>query len=260
MLEAKEAGLIAPFEIRAVAFLDVLGFKELINAAETTANGMAELRSLINEVDAHVSFDNQGLDKLVPVKVHPDYIFVFDSIIISVPIYHQGYDGLAIVALKSVQIAQKLLDLGFIVRGGLSVGPVMHEKKNIFGNGYIGAYLAQEKVAKHPRTIMTDKAKAHFQKAVHLSSPLHQLDLWVKYENELILDTFHPSYLPKERGTIENSFKHYKKVIYDKLLTLPLGEESRSKWEWMAGFFNSALKRHQINHVTGLAFDTLPIP
>jgi hypothetical protein len=69
----------------------------------------------------------------------------------------------------------------------------------------------------------------------------------------------HPAYLRGNNAglSFEFSFCQYRAHISHNLGTLSLGSDARSKWEWMAGFFNDALKRHQIS---GKPFNTIPIP
>jgi hypothetical protein len=81
-------------------------------------------------------FNNETLDAAVPDAVKPKYLFISDSIIYSVPLTcpKQGgssYDGLSIVVAKTIEISHKLMLMGYLVRGGISVGPVWHTARNI---------------------------------------------------------------------------------------------------------------------------------
>jgi hypothetical protein len=110
------------FEQPAVGFLDILGFKQLIEEAEASASGFERLAGLKAVLDARVRFDNDGIAQTVPEELKPRYIFISDSIILSAPLLH-GHkhlaDGLAIVVVKAIQIAQKVIELGHLVRGGI---------------------------------------------------------------------------------------------------------------------------------------------
>jgi hypothetical protein len=154
------------FQPHAVAFLDVLGFKELIYQAEKDASKRFPFFNIFTMLDSHARFDNDKIDKSVPEGIKPFYIFISDSIIISVPLQHPkasggNYDGLSIVVAKSIQIAHKALQSGFILRGGISVGPVWQLEKNIYGSGYIEAYLTETK-AKDPKLLLSGDAKKHW--------------------------------------------------------------------------------------------------
>ncbi|MFB4203657.1 hypothetical protein KBTX_02668 [wastewater metagenome] len=112
------------FEKRAVAFVDVLGFKALVNAADANNNRapLAELITLLSE--AIPSFD-ATVDKSVPVSQIPRHMYVSDCIILSAPITdpaYKHYNGLSIVVMRVIQLSHLLLRAGYLIRGGISVG------------------------------------------------------------------------------------------------------------------------------------------
>jgi hypothetical protein len=63
---------IHPFEERAVAFLDVLGFSALIKDAELQPPRRDELFQIITILDGHVKFDNKSVSVEVPDEVKPN--------------------------------------------------------------------------------------------------------------------------------------------------------------------------------------------
>jgi hypothetical protein len=241
------------FSERAVAFLDVLGFRRLIEEAESSAAGFFKLVGLKHVLESHVRFNNETLAPTVPPEVHPKYIFISDSIIISVPLHHGNFDGLDIVVLKCIEVAQKLLESGYLLRGGISVGKVWHEESNIFGSGYIDAYQT-EQAAKHPRIMLSQTAAAMWRTPGR-SAP----DLCLSDGRVEVVDVIHPYYLRGNQIGIpfEDFFLQLRAHIFQNLVTLALGSEARAKWEWMAGFYNSALQRHSIGTKP---FEVLPIP
>jgi hypothetical protein len=231
------------FSDRAVAFLDVLGFKRLIDDAETSPAGLNRLINLKTVLESHVRFDNQTIAENVPEMVHPKYIFISDSIIISAPLQHAGYDGLSIVAVKCIQVAQKLLESGFLLRGGISVGKAWHEASNIFGSGYIDA-LETEKVAKHPRIILSPAATAVWR------TPGRQVpEIFLPEADTEVLDILNPFYLRTNNANIpyEDFFGQLNAYISQNLDLLPRNSDPWLKWAWMREFFNSGVRRHQIN-------------
>ncbi|WP_342714093.1 hypothetical protein [Bradyrhizobium sp. B039] len=244
------------FEDRAVAFLDILGFKQLIVEAEKAPSGLNKLLVLKTVLESHVKFDNSGLDSSVPVTVHPKYIFISDSIIFSAPLKSGKYDGLDIVVTKCIQVAQKVMEAGHLIRGGISVGKVWHEQgsngSNIFGSGYIDAYLTEQS-AKHPCILLSEPA-AELWKNQSRSVP----SLCVG-DKKLMVDVLHAGYLPTNAAQLpfEEFFDPLRVHIEASLRNLQLGSDARAKWEWMAGFFNDALVRHEISTKR---FSSLPLP
>ncbi len=235
------------FEQRAVAFLDVLGFKQVVSEAEAAPSAPNKLVALHTVVNSHVKWDNSRLKPEVPEEAHPKYIFISDSIIISVPfkVLIDGVDGLDILVVKCTEVSQKILELGLLVRGGISIGNVWHDEANIFGSGYIDAYET-EKTAKHPRIVLSGAASSHWRQdgkfAPNLCLPDNGVD---------IVDILYADYLRTNKDGIprEDYFRRVRNNINLALKNddLRLGSDARSKWEWMAGFFNAALTRHGLS-------------
>ncbi|MGY6281926.1 hypothetical protein ACXIT0_03450 [Methylorubrum extorquens] len=248
-----EDKLQPPFEDRAVAFLDVLGFSNLVKNAEDSPAALTTLMGLRAVLDSHMRFDNQMLSPSVPQTVVPLYTFISDSIIISSPLQQGRYSGLAVVAVKAIQIAQKLLEGGHLLRGGISTGPVWHDVRNIFGTGYIDAFKTEQR-ADHPRVVLSTSSEQEWAKVPDLMA-----GLGVIYEGRLSLDVLNPVYVRSAHihGGIEDFYAQVRERINSNLLSAPLGSAPRAKWEWFAGFYNDALKRHGVN---AESFTELPMP
>ena len=244
------------FEQRAVGFLDILGFKPLIEEAEASQHGLQRLAGLRAVLDNFVLYDNDGAARTVPDALKPKYIFVSDSVILSSPLRHGRADladGLAIVVLKTIQIAERIIELGHLVRGGISVGNVWHDDRNIFGTGYTNAYQTEQR-AIHPRVVLDRAAVGVWRAPGRVEGTLCIPD-----GADLIVDILHPYYLRETAAGLqyEGYFQTLRNRIVANLQDMPLGSPERSKWEWMVGFFNEALNRHGIG-VQQLT--SLPIP
>jgi hypothetical protein len=237
------------FQPRAVAFLDVLGFKELINVVEKDASKRGPFFSLFTILDSHARFNNQTLAPSLPDVVKPKYIFISDSIIFSVPLEYPKagggipYDGLWIVIAKSIEIAHKLLEMGVLVRGGISVGPVWHTDRNIFGNGYVSAYQTEAK-AGSPRILLSPEAKAHWEK----NQLRFQTELCIQRKGEVYVNSLHAEYITgtNVHGRIDSAFKQYRAWIVTRLNDLPVGSSPWMKWWWIAEAYNDALALHGV--------------
>lgn len=248
--------MVGLFEERAVGFLDILGFKQLIDEAEASQAGFQRLSGLRGVIDTIVLHDNRGLAHTVPEVLKPKYIFVSDSIILSAPLHHNEKnlaDGLGIVVLKTIQIAERIIELGYLVRGGISVGNVWHDDRNIFGTGYINAHQTEQR-AIHPRIVLDSAAADAWSAPGRLEAALCIAD-----GDDLIVDILHPYYLRETAAGIpyEGYFQTLRNRIVINLENMPLGSPERSKWEWMVRFFNEALVRHGINLQPLMS---LPIP
>ena len=113
--------MVGLFEQRAVGFIDILGFKQLMDEAEASEAGFQRLAGLRAVLDNFVLYDNDGTVRTVPDALKPRYIFVSDSIILSAPLRHDRRDladGLSIVVLKTIQIAERIIELGHLCEEG----------------------------------------------------------------------------------------------------------------------------------------------
>lgn len=144
-----------------VAFLDILGFKNMINT-----KAFEEIREIFSNVIpqsdfclalGRVAYDddkvlNQYNDVLSKTKMH----IMSDSIIIAAPV---GYpEALAVVIDICDVIQEQLYDLEVPVflRGAIAEGDFYLDEQLIFGKGLVDAYVAQENYAVYPRIIVSD--------------------------------------------------------------------------------------------------------
>lgn len=245
------------FEQCAVAFLDILGFKDFIKDAEIVGSKqyiqLCELQDVIEQqIDVSSEKAFEEARGFLP-EMRPECTSISDSIILSAPIrknFENAYfSGLTIVAIKTIQIAHQLLKMGFLIRGGIAVGSVFHKDRNIFGTGYVNAYQTQEKDACNPRVLLHESAaKLLDGDERHLGNRLGDgIDIcWVKERDQWIVNTLYPhwSYVGGRSQCQNELFQGYRSTIIKNLNDPkhPLGSSVRGKWEWMAGYFNETLK------------------
>lgn len=138
------------YEERLVAFLDILGFKEIIKKTESETTELENLISLLRRI-------KDGIEELDKEDENPTDIrmSVFsDSIIISAALTKD----VNIFAGQLLQTNIWLLEQGYFVRGGVDYGKVYHKENTVFGPAFIRAYEL-EKIADYPRIILSENAK-----------------------------------------------------------------------------------------------------
>lgn len=123
-----------------VAFIDVLGFAELVKSSQTK-----KLETYFDIVTKVQNDMREGSSKIQSLNIS-------DSIILIAP---RGLSGLKQLLRAVRTIQRKLLYKGILMRGAITLGEVyFDENLNIvIGKGYIRAYLL-EKEAKYPRVII----------------------------------------------------------------------------------------------------------
>lgn len=228
------------FEERAVAFLDILGFTDFIKKAEKSESDEYKKLCKLQEV-IEAEIEANGFHP----RLKPDCKFFSDSVILSAVVDKNNYAGLVGVTIKTIQITHQLLRMGFLVRGGIAVGLVSHSERNIFGTGYVDAYETESKLAVTPR-ILLHKSAAKILDEGGLSSgwPIKTLTSFLREGEQWIVDMLNPheNYIPSESQDAQKLFEGYRSTIIENLRQHALGSSVRSKWEWMAEFFNWKLK------------------
>jgi hypothetical protein len=235
------------FSQHAVGFLDILGFKNYIASVEVPGSkAHVDFCRLQDAIDGQLHFlatTHAPELFLFPEDVGLKIIHVSDSFVLSAPVDNQGsgYSGLVAVAIKTIQLAHRLLAMGFLLRGGIAVGNVYRTDTNIFGTGYQNAYGTESNLAKTPRVLLHSSAAERIERDRHSGLRLGEFPIFMRDGRDLILDTLymHWSYLGSDRNRdLVETFRDYKVIIEGQLSNLSLGP-ARDKWKWMAAFFNA---------------------
>ena len=229
------------FEDRAVAFIDVLGFKKVVNAAVQERSKHTELEALVDLLESVVPKLDETVDRAVPNYLLPRHIYISDSIILSAPLTSSemsSYRGLSILVMRVIQISHMLLSKGYLLRGGISVGPVWHTTQNIVGPAYQEAYRIETETLV-PRVELSPSAKMHWD-STEGGSNMMCLD----YRNHFIVNVLHDYFIhDRSHGATERAFENYAHIINSKLgANLP--ERVEYKWWWFKEFLESEVRRN----------------
>ena len=143
------------YEKSYVAFLDVLGFKNLVFS--NSKESKEKLNDYFNSIKKIITY----LKKL-PIKKEIGYITISDSIILTVPQSNNKSENIKI--LRQLFIAIGFLQAGLAardiwIRGAVSSGDTYYNSNNnqIVGPAYINAYLLEESLAIYPRVVIDNK-------------------------------------------------------------------------------------------------------
>jgi hypothetical protein len=135
---------------RVVAFIDILGFKELIFRGRE-AEVFAALKLAKESETGH--FHNAPEMRLTAFS---------DSIVISDKV-GEGFGYPRLLHFTSYLIWQ-LLEVGVLTRGGIGHGHLHHENGIVFGPALIEAYELESKQAIYPRVLVPDSVRdAHLR-------------------------------------------------------------------------------------------------
>lgn len=157
------------YEDRVVGFVDILGFEELVRHADRDpalriqiVEALERVRSVASP-GAYTDLRTQNFS---------------DSLILSA---RDTPDGLWHVLLSIDALAWNLLQIGVLIRGGVTIGGMHHDEHIVFGVSVNEAYHLESTVARMPRVVLGANAiKAAKHHAVSNK-------VWETYRNSRLL-------------------------------------------------------------------------
>lgn len=157
---------IEGYENRFVAFLDILGFKELIYKIEDEGKESSDfkrVRSVLNFLHEE-SVESNGQHDLPIYEQKENHIlekelgdprisYISDCVIIST---ESTFDGFKALCNKLTKFSTDIACDGIFMRGAITHGKIYHHGPMLFGSAYQRAYELESKKAVHPRIIIDD--------------------------------------------------------------------------------------------------------
>ncbi len=142
---------------RIVAFVDILGFRKMVNDSIVDNNQQMVIAKALDVIYGNKRLNDKFESDLIDAQVT-----VFsDSIVISYPL--ECKDALFLILMNMIHIQIELAGLGIFVRGGISIGKCVHTRYIIYGPAMNMAYELESKYAIYPRIIIP---KVFFQKGL----------------------------------------------------------------------------------------------
>jgi hypothetical protein len=218
---------------RYCAFIDILGFREMIVQLDQGGATAASVIELMQTIRAPV-------DTSADIRVES----ISDAVAIS-----SGTDPRALQTLLDMieKLTIKLLVLGFFIRGGLVKGRLYHDRNTIFGNALVRAYHFESHIARYARVVVSREVKLdvdRFTANGHgaLEGRLHQDEDGPFYVNSLRDIMTEGSLMPGET-LLSNAIGHDLVEMgtaiqrrYDEAADTPSHFE---KVQWFARYWNS---------------------
>ena len=140
------------YEERLVAFVDILGFKELVYDSVKSDAVMDKIYEAMQTI-LDVKKVEGSLSNLEIGRTYQATVTTFsDSIIIS---YLLGsYGNLFRILLDIIHLQLALAYQGILIRGGIAIGKAYHDGEIVFGPAMNEAYELESLCAKYPRIIV----------------------------------------------------------------------------------------------------------
>lgn len=234
-------------EERIVAFIDILGFKNMVEESLNSNEVAENLHNALGTI-YRLKAENDNPHNTHSQKNFGVEISTFsDCVVISYPITHKG--GLFEIIIDLIHLQLELALNNVLIRGGLSIGYIHHSEKMVYGPAMNKAYKLESEIAKYPRIIIEEsnlkygiyKTKS-VQNSVEDEKSYIMSCLTKDKEGNLYLDILRQSqeltdfgdeyfeWLCKIRNIIKSGLEKYsgKKDVY-------------CKYTWLKDYFNEVV-------------------
>ena len=151
------------YETRLIAFVDFLGFKQMIKESETNERRMGEVYSAIRNI-YEVLWDylaNSPGDTTLRIT------HFSDSIVLSC-VFDEVED--VVLIIRHLRYIQQHLaeEHSMLIRGGITIGDLIHDYHILMGPAMVEAYHMESEIALYPRIILSDLAKQVWDKCTSI--------------------------------------------------------------------------------------------
>lgn len=194
------------YENRFVAFIDILGFKQLVENMENEKDGYGKdfkrIKSVLNFLQEESVESNGSHDLRIYESCDEGFIerelgdpritYVSDCVIISTD---GTFDGFKSLCNKVTKFSTDLAFDGIFLRGGITYGPIYHHGAMLFGSAYQNAFTIESEYAKYPR-IVIDKTVYEFLKDKVGTFPLSEPTIVTDLDGQYYLSNFPWYYFP----------------------------------------------------------------
>ena len=250
------------YEKRLVAFIDILGFKEIVKQSEKDISKIELINSVL---DYFKTWETKGKWDLRLVEIEEDAqkrgienfdirgktnITAFsDSIVVSVKVDNNINEMASTLIINLAYIGAILLEKGILLRGGLTVGNLIHiENGTVFGQGLIDSYKLESNSAKYPRIILSDNLLKELNYPIETKRdryPYHQYidrfdDGCVGF-HQMIYYQVLESWEEMTKEKLIESLSIVRKVIVNGLDTTFENPDVYEKYKWLKEQYNKLI-------------------
>lgn len=224
-------------------FADLLGLRQKIRACKNSKATLALCRQI------HGLFDGVSDDlgeQFNSTENAQSYQFVSDGLFLGAPTEDWGDDADLGFPVMDIAYAQlRLVLAGFPIRGGLTYGDLHISERLVFGASAIEAYELEQKLAKHPRIVVSDTVLSVAERHVgYYSSPdlcPHTAYFWRGSDGVVFINYL--EWANEDGGTEWSVLKKHRDVIQDALVEHARKERVRRKFVWMRDYHNHFCRR-----------------
>ena len=263
-------------EDRLVAFIDILGFREIIKGMADEpgkADFIRDVLKIVQKQERKISRERRNEERrirrhtgrtawlLPPARLE---MTAFSDCYVISSAWERGWD----VLVAAQALAALMLYKGILIRGGIVRGKAYHERRVLFGPAVIAAYELQEHAARYPRIVVED----HIVRSEWLLSVMKKEFFLRDSDGCWFLTPFQRSIsrlstlLPELRPEqAESDFHtrvrdHIVQQLSTQLRCRNRNWDHIAKLRWLAARFNDALASELIAGVASIDLDRPRVP
>lgn len=242
-----------------IAFIDILGFKEIIKKSEVDSTKIELLFSVLQylkdwEKPNKWNLDFIGIEEDAQKKGVHNFDIIgktnstsfSDSIVVTVKVDDNINEMTSTLIANLSYIGAILMEKGILLRGGMTIGNIIHmENGTVFGQGLIDAYHLESKSAKNPRIILSDvliKELNYPLETKRMRYPYHQYierfeDGCVGF-HQMIYYQVIDSWVEMTTSKMKSSLNNIRKVIINGLDASFENPDVFYKYKWLMNQYN----------------------
>jgi len=223
------------YEKKLILFIDLLGFKKyIIDKTQDRRDNEFNIQRFINLIEAirdDFCLDaDTNLNQRIRSGLFADSIITqfSDSIILSTK--YRVKSQLEAIMIDIINLICNGIYFGFIFRGALTYGNIIHNNRYLFGPGFIDAYEMESKRAIYPRVIIDHRLLE--ENGDYLESEMLKKILIKDDDNEYYLDMFSGlQYRYSTQGSIDIIIDLLSKIIDDGIKDSD--QHIKEKYDWL---------------------------
>ncbi len=171
-IKKADENIATAYQTRIVAFIDILGFKDIIRESErypAKLNVIFRALKLLKTFEkpkmwdlSLIEFEEDAQKRGLPqfdIRRFSNCSCFSDSIVVSVEVSDDNINEITSTIVAHIaNIGARLLMDGVLLRGALTFGNLIHDNDGIVcGQALIDAYELEENVSVYPRIVLSDK-------------------------------------------------------------------------------------------------------
>lgn len=230
----------------AVAFIDILGYKDLIKEADNSGKGETLLRRLHEALNHSTKFVKPGFI----LSGHAIRAFT-DNIVLGYPLGGTRRDCEIELTMYTVYLSYFQLSMilsGFFLRGGIAIGNLYMDDTVVYGNGLIEAYEAENNLARDPRIVLSASAKEAVNKHLEYygrQDYAPQVDQYYKDSDGQFFLNYLRAVFHEDSGDLrEGILSKHKEITEGKLIKWQESPIKWAKYAWVANYHNYFCLQH----------------